>query len=426
MKKSCKILIGSLFAAVLLLAVILLTGLFENSEAPAAPQPSTQTESPQTTAAETTQCPPQTVPETVPETKSADELRQEQLDARARELLAEMTGEEKLCQLMMVSVDTLTGGNPTTVAGTRTSAALQQYPIGGLVFSQGNFQTREQTVSMLSGMQSMSKTGLLLGVTEEGGTVWRVMKNSSMGTTVFDSMYSYRDSGTQTAYENAKTIAQDLAGLGLNVDFAPVADVWSNPQNTVIGKRAYSDDFAQAAELVAAAVEGFRDGGMICSVKHFPGHGCTAEDSHRGLARVDRTAEELRAEELLPFAAGIRAGAPMVMIGHLQVDAFDPDYPASVSYEIITKLLREELGFDGVVITDSLGMGALNGYTEAEKCILALNAGCDLLLGVTDIGGVLQALADAVADGTVPAERIEESVLRILRLKLEYGILPDS
>lgn len=354
-----------------------------------------------------------------PETEPADPAA-----AQAEQLLEGMSLYDKLCQLMIVSPDTLTGISPTREADEGARAALEKYPVCGFSFSQGNLRNREQTVQMLSGFQEMSKLPLFFALDEEGGTVWRVMGNEAMGTTRLDSMYSYKDLGTETAFDNAKTIAKDIAALGFNLDFAPVADVWSNPENTVIGTRAYSDDFSQAALLVNAAVAGFRDGGVACTVKHFPGHGCTLQDSHKKLAVVDRTAQQLREAELLPFRAGIEAGADLVMVGHLLVKDLDPEVPATFSHAIVTGLLREELGFDGVVITDSLGMGALSDYPEAERCRRALDAGCDILLGITEPEKTLNALMQDIEDGTLTEARINESVLRILRLKVERGLIP--
>lgn len=350
------------------------------------------------------------------------EAEKTEAQIKAEEILAGMTQREKLCQLLVVSPDTITGVSPTTVAGDRTRQAIEEYPVGGFSFGQNNIEDREQVTQMLSGMTEMSKIGPFFCIDEEGGTVWRVMGNQTMETTWVDAMFSYRNDGTATAYENAKTIATDIKALGFNVDFAPVADVWSNPDNTVIGTRAYSDDFAQAAELIPSAVQGFHDGGVICSLKHFPGHGCTTEDSHSGLAYVYKNRQQLEEEELAPFRAGIEAGADMVMIGHLMVPSMDEALPASLSYPIVTECLREELGFQGVIITDNLRMGALDGYSEAEKAVMALQAGCDVLLGLTEMDSVLEGLQDAVDNGTLSQSRIDESVLRILTLKLTYGI----
>ena len=211
-----------------------------------------------------------------------------------------------------------------------------------------------------------------------------------------------------------------MRALHFNTDFAPVADVWTNPNNTVIGDRAYSDDFDQASELVAAAVQGFHDAGVICSLKHFPGHGDTDTDTHSGAATVDKTVDELMDGELKPFISGMEAGADMVMVGHITMTAIDPEHPASLSREVVTGLLREQLGWDGLVITDGLEMGALSAWSEGERCVLALEAGVDILLGVSDIPGAVEAITQAVENGELSEARIDESVLRILGLKLEY------
>ena len=190
----------------------------------------------------------------------------------------------------------------------------------------------------------------------------------------------------------------------------------------MIGDRAYSDDFGQAAELVAAAVEGFHDAGVINCVKHFPGHGDTSTDSHEGTAIVDKSLEELMDGEFKPFIAGMEAGADMVMVGHITLTQVD-DVPATISYAVTTGILRETLGWDGVIITDSLDMGALDAYTQGEKCVLALQAGVDILLGVEDIPAAVDALESAVESGGLTEQRIDESVLRVLNLKIEHGII---
>lgn len=340
--------------------------------------------------------------------------------ARAQEILDGMTEREKLCQLFIVRPEALLGVSPVTVSGEETGAALAEYPVGGFIYSTDNLVSREQTTAMIEGAQNDSRFGLFICADEEGGNVGRLMYK--LGTTWFNSMYSYKDQGTDVAYENAKTIGTDMLSCGFNTDFAPVADVRSNPENTVIGDRAYSDEFSQAAELVGAAVQGFRVSGVICCLKHFPGHGDTASDSHTGVATVDKTLDELKSEELLPFESGITAGADMVMVGHMNIPDIG-DEPASMSYAVVTELLRGELGFDGVVITDGLEMGALEGMTDAEKCLQALGAGVDLLLGVTDIPGAVAGLEEALLNGSLTMRRVDESVLRVLALKLRHGII---
>lgn len=212
--------------------------------------------------------------------------------------------------------------------------------------------------------------------------------------------------------------------LGFNADLAPVADVWSNPDNTVIGDRAYSDDFAQAAELIPEAVRGFHSGGVATTLKHFPGHGDALADSHDGAVYVSKPLEQLRREELLPFRAGIASGSDMVMIGHLILTEIDAAQPAPFSYRIVTELLREELGFQGVVITDGLQMKALtDSYTSGEIARRAVSAGVDILLCPSNPQAAVSALEEAVALGEISEERINQSVRRILAMKVNRGVL---
>ena len=355
-------------------------------------------------------------PEPTPEpTPTPDPVK-----VRAEELLSGMTLREKLCQLMIVRPEVLTGESPVTAAGDTTRLALETYPVGGLIYSVDNLVTQEQTREMITNTQSYSKLPLFISADEEGGNVGRLMYK--LGTTWVNSMYSYKDQGADTAYANAKTIGTDMVSCLFNTDFAPVADVWTNPDNTVIGDRAYSDDFEQAAELVASAVRGFTDAGVICCLKHFPGHGDTSTDTHEGAAVVSKSLDELRAGEFLPFVSGIEAGADMVMIGHITVTSVDPE-PATISKAIITDVLRGELGWDGVVISDSLDMGALAGYDNGEVCVKFLEAGGDILLGIPDIETALTALEAAVTDGRLTESRIDESVQRALELKISHGII---
>lgn len=355
-------------------------------------------------------------PEPTPEpTPTPDPVK-----VRAEELLSGMTLREKLCQLMIVRPETLTGESPVTAAGETTRLALETYPVGGLIYSVDNLVSQEQTREMITNTQSYSKLPLFISADEEGGNVGRLMYK--LGTTWVNSMYSYKDEGADTAYSNAKTIGTDMVSCLFNTDFAPVADVWTNPDNTVIGDRAYSDDFEQAAELVASAVRGFTDAGVICCLKHFPGHGDTSTDTHEGAAVVSKSLDELRAGEFLPFVSGIEAGADMVMIGHITVTSVDAE-PATISKAIITDVLRGELGWDGVVISDSLDMGALAGYENGEVCVKFLEAGGDILLGIPDIETALTSLEAAVTDGRLTESRIDESVQRVLELKISHGII---
>ena len=343
----------------------------------------------------------------------------------AQTLLDGMTTQEKICQLLIVHPEALTGGGTVTGMTDELAAALREYPVGGVLLSAGNMTSGEQLAALTAALSNGCKTVPLISVDEEGGRVARLM--NTVGTTKLGSMYSYRAQGTQGAHDNAQTIARDIAAYGFNTDFAPVADVWTNKRSNAIGDRAYSDDYDEAAELVAAAVKGFHDGGVICCLKHFPGHGSTETDSHDGAATVDKTLPQLRQEDLKPFVSGIAAGADMVMVGHLTVPTMD-DVPASVSHKIVTNLLRYDLGFRGVIVTDGLQMQALAQYTDGEKAVLALAAGNDMLLEISDVPGTVAAIEKALADGTLSRAALDESVLRILQLKLAHGIvdMPES
>ena len=358
-------------------------------------------------------------PEPTPRTSAA--VRKD----AAQTLLDGMTTQEKICQLLIVHPEALTGGGTVTGMTDELAAALRAYPVGGLLLSAGNMTSGEQLAALTAALSNGCKTAPLISVDEEGGRVARLM--NTVGTTKLGSMYSYRAQGTQGAHDNAQTIARDIAAYGFNTDFAPVADVWTNKRSNAIGDRAYSDDYDEAAELVAAAVKGFHDGGVICCLKHFPGHGSTKTDSHDGAATVDKTLPQLRQEDLKPFMSGIAAGADMVMVGHLTVPTMD-DVPASLSRKIVTNLLRYDLGFRGVIVTDGLQMQALAQYTDGEKAVLALAAGNDMLLEISDVPGTVAAIEKALVDGTLTQAALDQSVLRVLQLKLAHGIvdMPES
>ena len=354
-----------------------------------------------------------------PEPVETAEATPEPTPDAAETLLSDMTLREKLCQLLVVQPQMLTGTKTVTAVDDALIEALKTYPVGGFLLAAPHMKTADQ-LSALTRDLSRAVPGALLAVDEEGGRVGRLMY--SVGTTKLQSMYSYKSEGTKTAYKNAWILAQDLKSFGFNTDFAPVADVWTVKGNIAIGDRAYSDDYDEAAELIASAVKGFHDGGALCCLKHFPGHGSTATDSHEEAAIVQKDLDTLKKEDLKPFVSGIEAGADMVMIGHITVPEID-DAPASMSRKITTDLLRKELGFEGVIITDGLQMAAAGGISDGEKALRCLNAGADLLLEIADVEGTVQTLEQAVKDGRLKESRIDESVLRVLHLKLQAGLL---
>lgn len=336
-------------------------------------------------------------------------------------LLASMSLEEKVYQMLTVSPEALTGIGTAVQAGEATKQALAQYPVGGIMYKAKNLESPGQTKTMIANTKAYSAISPFIAVDEEGGAVARVA--DTLGTTKFSPMYDYRAEDAEKAYEIGATLAKDIKQFGFNQDYAPVADIWTNPSNTVISTRAFSDNPEAAAERVTAAVQGLQENGVIATLKHFPGHGDTAEDSHTGQAFSHKTLDELRACEFIPFRAGIEAGADFVMCAHIIVPEVD-SLPATLSKTLVTDIMRKELGFDGVVITDAMEMGAIaDYYSPEEAAVLAIQAGCDMILCPSDMVRAAEGILTAVQADELSEVRIDESVLRILAAKEKYGIL---
>ncbi len=332
-----------------------------------------------------------------------------------------LTLHEKVCQMIIATPASLTGERKPKSAGGLMQSALSVYPVGGLIFDASNISSGDQIRKFLSDAQGYSEIPLFLTLDEEGGRVSRLQ--NTVGTTRIGPMFDYHDEGTGVAFTNAMVIAMDIRNYGFNMDLAPVADVWSNPANTVIGDRAYSTDFNEASELVSAAVQGFHSQGIPCCLKHFPGHGDSSDDSHYGAVYIYKSLADIKAEECLPFASGINAGADCVMMGHLIVSELGDD-PALFSQTLIQGVLRGELGFNGIVMTDSLQMKAMTDhYGVSDIAVRSVSAGCDILLMPSDVPFTVKAIEDAVSIGTIPESRIDESVRRIISLKVKYGIM---
>lgn len=382
------------------------------------------TESPEKTETEDMAEPSEQAVKMDDDEKQTDE---QTVEEKAKNMMEHMSLEEKIYQLFVITPEQLTGVSTVTMAGDTTRATLEAQPVGGIVFFAPNLLNREQTITMIQNMQSYSKTGLFIAVDEEGGSVMRLGNNSEMGITAFPSMESIGDTeDVSQAYQVGNTIGSEISQLGFNLDFAPVADVNSNPNNTVIGSRAFGTDPEKVAEMVAACVKGFRDSGMVCTLKHFPGHGDTEEDSHYGEAKSWKTLDELRTCELRPFQAGIEAGTSMIMVGHITLPNVTEEIPATLSHDIVTGILREEMKYNGIIITDSMAMSAIaNLYSSDEAAVKAIQAGCDMILMPYQLESAVNGIETAVNSGEITEERIEESVLRILKVKLEAGIIEN-
>lgn len=344
---------------------------------------------------------------------------------QAMDFVAGMTLEQKIAQMFVITPEALTGYPNVTAAGDTTKTCYQQKPVGGIIYMEENLLGSEQTTKMLTDMQAIAKeiTGLpaFLSVDEEGGTVTRIAKNEAFGVNDVGNMSEIGASGdTAKAGQAGVTLGTYLKALGFNVDFAPVADVLTNPDNTVIGTRSFGSDPQTVADMVSAELQGLQSQGVYGVVKHFPGHGGTAGDSHEAAVTLDKSLEDLMATELVPFERAVQDGVSFVMVGHISVPSVvGDDTPASLSQMMVSNVLREQLGYDGIVITDALNMGAVtDNYTSDQAAVLAVNAGVDMLLMPQDYEAAYNGLLAAVQDGTISEERIDESVVRIVRVKL--------
>ncbi|MBQ3110214.1 MAG: glycoside hydrolase family 3 protein [Clostridia bacterium] len=344
-------------------------------------------------------------------------------EVKAEELLSAMTLEEKICQMMFVTPESITGVGEVIQAGEATRAALAKYPVGGIIYFSKNIKSREQVISMINATQSYSKIPLFIGVDEEGGRVARVASNPNMGTTKIKPMRQVYTS--DEAYKIGQTLGSELSALKFNLDFAPVADVVLSDKNSEIGDRGFNGGTWAVGELVSAVVKGLEEN-KVCSVlKHFPGHGSTTVDSHTGYSASYRTIEELRECEFMPFKKGIEAGSDFVMVSHMTlVNVVKDKLPSSLSYEIVTGYLKGELGFEGIAITDALNMGAIaKNYANSTAAVYAIKAGIDMLLMPPGVEEAKQAILTAVTSGEITEERINESVKKILKIKIEKGII---
>lgn len=356
---------------------------------------------------------------TIEET-TAEYTAEDAFNEMVEDTVAGMTLEQKVAGLFFVTPEQLTGVSKAVQAGEGTREALAKYPVGGIIYFKQNIQSEDQIKEMLANTVSYSTFPIFLGVDEEGGKVARVADALNLDNV--GPMADIGDTGdVQAAYTANETIGQYLSSYGFNVDFAPVADVLTNEENAVIGDRAFSGDPQVVSQMVASAVQGLQSTGVSACLKHFPGHGDTEGDSHTGAATTERTKEEMQAAEFLPFQSGIAAGADMIMVGHISAPSLtDGDnIPASLSEDIITGVLRNELGYDGIVITDAMNMAAITDYYEADvAAIMALKAGADMVLMPDQFELAYEGVLKAVQDGTISEERVNDSLKRIYKVKL--------
>ena len=340
-------------------------------------------------------------------------------------VLDSMTLEEKVNQLFMITPEALTGVGTVIQAGDGTREALEEHPVGGLIYFAQNLKDPDQTRTMLENTQeyASARSGfpIFLSVDEEGGQVARVGSNPAFGVPEIGNMSEVGAGGdTQEAYETGSIIGAYLKDLGFNMDAAPDADVLTNPANEVVKYRSFGSDPDLVSRMAAAELKGLNDQGIIGMYKHFPGHGGTTADSHEGYVYVEENLEELKSGALVPFQDGADNGLRVIMVSHIACPEVTGDNtPATLSRQLVTDLLREDMGFDGLVITDALNMGAITEqYSSGEAAVAALNAGVDMLLMPADFQAAYDGVMAALENGELTEERIDESVRRILEIKL--------
>lgn len=369
----------------------------------------------------------------------ADDRADRPLAGRVAELAGAMTLEQKVGQLIVSYVygETASSTNPDYIKanqglyGVDTAAeAVATYHLGGVIYFSwtGSLADPTQIATLGNGLQraALADTGvpLVISTDEEGGVVTRAPApfvtspgNMALGAT-----------GQPTDARTAATImGAQLAAMGINLDDAPVVDVNTNPANTADGARSFGDDPAAVAAYAAAAVQGFHDAGVGDSVKHFPGLGSTSVNTDNGIAVTDQTRPVFMRVDVAPFRAAIAAGADTIMAAHIVAPSLDPSgRPASLSKPIVTNLLRHQLRYNGLVITDALNAAALNAYDPVDRVVMAIEAGVDQALMPTDVPGAVDALVAAVHSGRLSEARIDESVTRILTMKMRRGMFDNA
>ena len=333
--------------------------------------------------------------------------REERISIAVDSTLSSMSTEEKVWQLFTVGTHEL----PDTALG----------PVGGVILFAYDIVDSAQLVHLTDSLHALPGSPLI-SIDEEGGRVARIGRNKAFNVRRIPPML--QASGPEQAYEFGNAIGRYLALYGIDIDFAPVADVNTNPENPVIGDRAFSDDPADAAEKVVKYLQGLSDAGIYGCIKHFPGHGDTKTDTHVGYAQSLKTWEELLECEMIPFKAGIEAGTPLVMSAHIAVPSVTGSgVPSTLSPLMLTEKLRGELGYQGIIITDALRMGAVSKeYSASDAAALAFIAGADMLLLPENPLEAFRGVMAAIEDGRITLERLDASVRRIIELKLNKSI----
>lgn len=337
-----------------------------------------------------------------------------------KEQIRKMTINQKIGQMVIVGLE----GETTDP---KVEELINSYQVGGFILFKRNISSASQTVELLNNLKqindSLNDQPLFLSVDEEGGRVSR-MPNEFIKLPTNQVIGSINNETFAAQY--GEQIAKQIRMLGFNMDFAPVLDINSNPNNPIIGDRSFSSKQSIVTNLGVNMMKGISKEGIIPVVKHFPGHGDTSMDSHIGLPIINRNLTQLVNFELKPFAKAVNQGAEVVMVAHLLLPELDPTYPASLSKVLIHDVLRQKLGFEGVVITDDMTMGAIEtNYGIGEAVVQSVKAGTDIVLVCHSYDkqiAAIEALKKAAEAGEISSERIDDSVYRIMRLKNKYQL----
>ena len=338
-----------------------------------------------------------------------------ELEKKVDSTLEGMTLDEKIGQMLMIFY------RKDTVDSTLESALKDVKP-GGFILFKENISTYDKTLNFIKTVKNSSSIPMFISIDQEGGNVQRLLALQDMSVSNIPYMYDVGLKNDENLTSDVgKVIAEELRVFGINMDFAPDIDVYSNKDNKVIGKRSFGTNSDIVSRLGLSLGNSLSKNGVIPVYKHFPGHGNTATDSHVSLPIVDKTKEELYSLDLIPFQKAIEENAPVIMVGHLAVPSITGDNtPASISKALITDFLKGEMGYKGLVVTDALNMNALtNYYSQDEIYVKAVEAGVDILLMPSSSRNALNSVKKAVEDGRITEERINESVKKILTLKYE-------
>lgn len=364
-------------------------------------------------------------------TKDPSQLEDVVLEDLAKEYVSHMTLEEKVGQMFLVNIEQLESAAGKTYQYKNMTDTMkknmQRYPVGGVILFARNIKTRSQAIEFIKNMQGLSATPMYIGVDEEGGTISRIASNPKMKTTQFPNMSVIGvENDEERAFEVGDTIGKEIKALGFNLDFAPVADINTNPNSHEIGDRSFGSDKDLVAKMVTQVVKGLQGQNVSATLKHFPGHGDAATDTHKGYASITHNIKRLRKVEFVPFQAGIEAGADFVMVSHVVLTELVTDEtPSSLSKLIVTDILRNELGYENIIITDAMNMKAItNFYKPEEAAKKAVLAGVDMILMPEDLPQAYYAVLEAVEKDEISEKRIDKSVVRIIKLKMKRGIIP--